>query len=195
MRSKNARRHSARRCLVSSNRKPVPAPSGIVSAAPSLKKSSNRLSSLNCWRLSVPRYLSCSNALRAANAFKTAACARSARMPPCDRLPQAVTMPAASSNRYREICLDRRTARRFSFGFARGHQTTTSIGLSNPEYDKLLADNIQARIIFRITKNDGRISDGTSSGVSKDKALAELKALMNSIEGKNEIKPRATNNG
>ena len=82
-------------CLVSSNCKPVPAPSDIVSAAPILKKSSNRLSSLNCWRLSVPRYLSCSNALRAANDFKTAACARSARMPPCDRLLHAVTMPAA----------------------------------------------------------------------------------------------------
>ena len=95
MRSKNARRHSARRCLVSSNRKPVPAPSGIVSAAPTLKKSSNRLSSLNCWRLSVPRYLSCSHALRAANNFKMGARTRSARMPPCDRLPQAVTMPAA----------------------------------------------------------------------------------------------------
>ena len=49
-----------RRCLVSSNCMPVPAPSDIVSAAPILKKSSNRLSSLNCWRLSVPRYLSCS---------------------------------------------------------------------------------------------------------------------------------------
>ena len=84
-----------RRCLVSSNCKPVPAPSDIVSAAPILKKSCNRLSSLNCWRLSVPRYLSCSNALRAANDFKTAACARSARMPPCDRLLHAVTMPAA----------------------------------------------------------------------------------------------------
>ena len=55
----------------------------------------NRLSSLNCWRLSVPRYLSCSHALRAANDFKMGARARSARMPPCDRLPQAVTMPAA----------------------------------------------------------------------------------------------------
>ena len=80
---------------VSSNRKPVPAPSGIVSAAPALKKSSNRLSSLNCWRLSVPRYLSCSNALRAANDFKMGARARSARMRPCDRLLHAVTMPAA----------------------------------------------------------------------------------------------------
>ena len=95
LRSKNARRHSARRCLVSSNCMPVPAPSGIVSAAPSLKKSSNRLSSLNCWRLSVPRYLSCSNALRAANDFKMGARARSARMRPCDRLLHAVTMPAA----------------------------------------------------------------------------------------------------
>ena len=56
-----------RRCLVSSNCKSVPAPSDIVSAAPILKKSSNRLSSLNCWRLSVPRYLSCSYALRAVN--------------------------------------------------------------------------------------------------------------------------------
>ena len=95
MRSKNARRHSARRCLVSSKCKPVPAPSNIVSAAPILKKSSNRLSSLSCWRLSVPRYLSCSHALRAANNFKMGARTRSARMPPCDRLPQAVTMPAA----------------------------------------------------------------------------------------------------
>ena len=82
-------------CLVSSNCTPVPAPSDIVSAAPILKKSSNRLSSLNCWRLSVPRYLSCSHALRAANNFKMGARTRSARMPPCDRLPQAVTMPAA----------------------------------------------------------------------------------------------------
>ena len=84
-----------RRCLVSSNCMPVPAPSGIVSAAPTLKKSSNRLSSLNCWRLSVPRYLSCSHALRAANDFKMGARARSARMRPCDRLLQTVTMPAA----------------------------------------------------------------------------------------------------
>ena len=84
-----------RRCLVSSNCMPVPAPSDIVSAAPILKKSSNRLSALNCWRLSVPRYLSCSYALRAANDFKMGARARSARMRPCDRLLQAVTMPAA----------------------------------------------------------------------------------------------------
>ena len=84
-----------RRCLVSSNCMPVPAPSDIVSAAPILKKSSNRLSSLNRLRLSVPRYLSCSHALRAANNFKMGARTRSARMPPCDRLPQAVTMPAA----------------------------------------------------------------------------------------------------
>ena len=83
-----------RRCLVSSNCKPVPAPSDIVSAAPILKKSSNRLSALNCWRLSVPRYLSCSYALRAAKKFKTGARARSARMPPCGRLLQAVTMRA-----------------------------------------------------------------------------------------------------
>ena len=95
LRSKNAQRHSARRCLVSSNRNPVPAPSGIVSAAPTLKRSSNRLSSLNCWRLSVPRYLSCLYALRAANIFKMGARTRSARMPPCDRLLHAVTMPAA----------------------------------------------------------------------------------------------------
>ena len=84
-----------RRCLVSSNCKSVPAPSDIVSAAPILKKSSNRLSSLNCWRLSVPRYLSCSNALRAAKNFKTGARARSARMPPTSRLLQCVSMPAA----------------------------------------------------------------------------------------------------
>ena len=58
-------------------------------------ENSNRLSSLNCWRLSVPRYLSCSNALRAANDFKMGARARSARMRPCDRLLHAVTMPAA----------------------------------------------------------------------------------------------------
>ena len=95
LRSKNTRRHSARRCLVSSKCKPVPAPSNIVSAAPILKKSSNRLSSLNCWRLSVPRYLSCSYALRAVNDFKTAACARSVRMRRTSRLLQAVTMPAA----------------------------------------------------------------------------------------------------
>ena len=88
---------------MSSNCKPAPAPSDIVSV---LKKSSNRLSSLNCLRLSVPRrylapltprYLSCSNALRAANNFKTGArtrSSRSARMPPCDWLPHAVTMPA-----------------------------------------------------------------------------------------------------
>ena len=84
-----------RRCLVYSNRKPVPAPRGIVSAAPVLKKSSNRLSSLNCWRLSVPRYLSCSNAIRAANNFKMGARTRSARMPPTRRLLQCVSMPAA----------------------------------------------------------------------------------------------------
>ena len=50
-----------RRCLVSSNCKPVPVPSDIVSAAPILKKSSNRLSSLNCLRLSR-RYLGTSPA-------------------------------------------------------------------------------------------------------------------------------------
>ena len=83
------------RCLVSSNCKPVPAPSDIVSAAPILKKSSNRLSSLNRLRLSVPRYLSCSNALRAAKKFKMGARARSARMPPTSRLLQCVSMPAA----------------------------------------------------------------------------------------------------
>ena len=83
-----------RRCLVSSNCKPVPAPSGIVSAAPTLKKSSNRLSSLNCWRLTCPLPLPFLNASRAAKKNKTGARARSARMPPCDRLLQAVTMRA-----------------------------------------------------------------------------------------------------
>ena len=55
-----------RRCLVSSNCKPVPVPSDIVSAAPILKKSSNRLSSLNCWRLTCPLPLPFLNASRAA---------------------------------------------------------------------------------------------------------------------------------
>ena len=95
LRSKNARRHGARRCLVSSKCKPVPAPSDTVSAAPVLKKSSNRLSSLNCWRLTCPLPLPFLSALRAANNFKMGARARSARMPPTSRLLQAVTMPAA----------------------------------------------------------------------------------------------------
>ena len=106
LRSKNAQRHSARRCLVSSNRKPVPAPSGIVSTAPVLKKSSNRLSSLNCWRLTCPLTLPFLDALRAANDFKTAARARSVRMRRTSRLLQAVTMPAAiGTERFLLICV------------------------------------------------------------------------------------------
>ena len=85
-----------RRCMVvSSNCKPVPAPSDTVSAAPILKKSSNRLSSLNCLRLTCPLPLPFLNASRAAKRNKTAACARSARMPPTSRLLQCVSMPAA----------------------------------------------------------------------------------------------------
>ena len=94
LRSKNARRHSARWWLVSSNCMPVPAPSDIVSVASILKKSSNRLSSLNCWRLTCPLTLPFLDALRAANDFKTAARARSVRMRRTSRLLQAVTMRA-----------------------------------------------------------------------------------------------------
>ena len=56
------------------------------------------------------RYLSCSNALRAAKKVKTGARARSVRMRPCDRLPHAVTMPAYLRRRRQFTTASRHTS-------------------------------------------------------------------------------------
>ena len=70
----------------------------------------------------------------------------------------------------------------FSFGFAVGRTTTQEIGLNNPEFNKLLAGNYEAKIIFRAVASDGRHADNSAIGCSTDKNLAELKALMEYLE-------------
>ena len=70
----------------------------------------------------------------------------------------------------------------FSFGFAAARGTTKTIGLDNPDYDKLLGDLFHASIVFRMIASGGRPLDSSSMGVSPIKELAELKSLMEYLE-------------
>jgi len=70
----------------------------------------------------------------------------------------------------------------FSFGFARKLATTKKTGLSNPEFDQLLGNNHEAKIVFRMLAPDRRFADDSAIGFDKVKNLAELKSLMEYIE-------------
>ena len=70
----------------------------------------------------------------------------------------------------------------FSFGFARSRSNTKDIGLNNPELNKLMGDNTQARIIYRIITKTGQFTDESALGFSTNKELAEIKSIMEYLE-------------
>jgi len=70
----------------------------------------------------------------------------------------------------------------FSFGFARGGNTTKTIGLPISKFDKIYGDCHEAKIFFRMIAADGRHADGNAIGFDRDKALADLKSMMEYLE-------------
>lgn len=77
----------------------------------------------------------------------------------------------------------------FSFGFARGAVSDNKIGMMHPalsslqpKLDRILGENHNARIFFRMVTQDGRSVNDTSTGFAQDQSLAELKAVMEYLE-------------
>lgn len=95
----------------------------------------------------------------------------------------------ASKNRYaaalrspREFNIRKLGDLLFSFGFARGLYTGRRLGFPDNRFDRVLGDNYFSRISSRIASREGVLADVSCIGYSRDRDLAELKAMMEYAE-------------